>query len=141
MLLSIGHILKGPKVQWYPYNQNVMGIIDRGRPKPFEEFMGRVMNTFFTLPFVTVNRLIDSIPKRMYRNSPCYNVCPRTVYMCKVRCLGSKHQMHHTHWQVLCHLQFHWSMAMWHFISYGKSSGKSRIKCVGNTHLLLFQFY
>jgi len=35
------------------------------RCETFEEFKGRVMNTFFTFPFVTVDRLIDSIPKRM----------------------------------------------------------------------------
>ena len=35
------------------------------RRETFEEFKGRVMNIFFTRPFVTVNRLIDSIPKRM----------------------------------------------------------------------------
>ena len=35
------------------------------RRETFEEFKGRVMNTFFTCPFVTVNRLMDSIPKRM----------------------------------------------------------------------------
>ena len=35
------------------------------RREKFEEYKGRVMNTFFTLPLVTVNRLIDSIPKRM----------------------------------------------------------------------------
>ena len=35
------------------------------RRETFEEFKGRVMNIFFTFPFVTVNRLIDSIPKRM----------------------------------------------------------------------------
>ena len=35
------------------------------RCETFEEFKARVMNTFFTFPFVTVNRLIDCIPKRM----------------------------------------------------------------------------
>ena len=30
------------------------------RHETFEEFKGRVMNTFFTLPFVSANRLIDS---------------------------------------------------------------------------------
>jgi len=35
------------------------------RRETFEEFKARVMNTFFTFPFVTINRLIDSIPKRM----------------------------------------------------------------------------
>ena len=35
------------------------------RRETFEQFKGRVMNYFFTYPFVTVNWLIDSIPKRM----------------------------------------------------------------------------
>ena len=35
------------------------------RRETFEEFKGRLMNTLFTRPFVTVNRLMDSIPKRM----------------------------------------------------------------------------
>ena len=35
------------------------------RRETFEEFKARVMNTFFNFSFVTVNRLIDSIPKRM----------------------------------------------------------------------------
>ena len=34
MLPSIGHILKGHKVQWYTDNQNVTRIIDRGSTKP-----------------------------------------------------------------------------------------------------------
>ena len=55
--------------------ENVFAIVNRQlrkqardrkiRCETFEEFKGREMNTFFTLPFVTVNRLIDSIPKRM----------------------------------------------------------------------------
>ena len=35
------------------------------RGETFEQFKGRVMNNFFTFPFVIVNWLIDSIPKRM----------------------------------------------------------------------------
>ena len=55
--------------------ENVFAIVNRQlrkqardrkiRCETFEEFKSRVKNTFFTLPFVTVNRLIDSIPKRM----------------------------------------------------------------------------
>ena len=35
------------------------------RRETFEEFKGRAINTFFNFRFVTVNQLIDSIPKRM----------------------------------------------------------------------------
>ena len=55
--------------------ENVFAIINRQlrkqakdrkiRCETFEEFKARVINTFFTVPVITVNRLIDSIPKRM----------------------------------------------------------------------------
>ena len=55
--------------------ENVFAIVNRHlrkqardrkiRRETFEEFKARVIDTFFTLPIVTVNRLIDSIPKRM----------------------------------------------------------------------------
>ena len=55
--------------------ENVFAIVNRHlrkqardrkiRRETFEEFKARVIDTFFTLPVVTVNRLIDSIPKRM----------------------------------------------------------------------------
>ena len=34
MLLSIGHSLRGHKVQWHTDNQNIVRVIDRGSTKP-----------------------------------------------------------------------------------------------------------
>ena len=55
--------------------KNVIAIVNRPlrkqardrkiRHETFEEFKARVIDTFSTLPVVTVNSLIDSIPKRM----------------------------------------------------------------------------
>ena len=55
--------------------KNVFAIVNRHlqkqardrkiRRETFEEFKVRVIDSFFTLPVVTVNRSIDSIPERM----------------------------------------------------------------------------
>ena len=40
------------------------------RRETFEKFKARVMNTFFTFPFVTVNRLIDRLHSK--KNEQCH---------------------------------------------------------------------